>query len=54
MPYEFKCQMCDTVISAETMADTVEQIKTHGARAHDIEKMSKDELDKRKKMIKKV
>lgn len=46
--------MCDAVISAETMEDTVEQIKKHGARAHDIEEMPEDELQKRKKMIQKI
>jgi len=46
--------MCDAVVSAETMEDTVEQIKKHGARAHDIEEMSEEELEKRKKMIEEV
>lgn len=54
MAKQFQCQMCDAVISGRSTDEVVEKIKQHGREAHNIEKMSKEDLEKRKSMIKRV
>jgi predicted small metal-binding protein len=50
----FECPMCEAKLTGETTDDVVEKIKEHGRKAHDIEEMTKEELDTRKEMIKDV
>lgn len=46
--------MCDAVITGRNTDEVVEKIKEHGREVHNIEEMSKEDLEERKSKIKRV
>jgi len=54
MMKQFLCQKCDAVIIGNNTEEVMEKIKKHNNEVHEINEMNKEDLEKRKRMIKTV
>ena len=54
MMKQYLCQKCDAVILGYDTEEVMEKIKKHNTEVHEINEMSKEDLENRKRMIKTV